>query len=201
MFRRFRLIKPSLLPISVCGVRLTSRLSTAIKEKKGRRHDGRKEERGDGRMSRLKAEEEGVSFQRGVDVLSKEEAEMGQEGPVWRLSRGFTSETSEMKKKKKNEKTNHWNSRADGMNLEIYVVYQKLHQQRLWSEAATRRQLMKVWRYKLKNALRTSPSWTNMQWKPFNTELAIREKPPAVRLVSNPGRHVKSLSFSRNAEM
>lgn len=84
---------------------------------------------GDGRMSRLKAKEEAVKFQRGEDVLFREETEMGREvgGVGVKIEPGSTSEIPAVKEKKKN----HLDSRADGMNLEIYVVYQKLHQQRL----------------------------------------------------------------------
>lgn len=54
-------------------------------------------------MSRLKAKEEGVEFQRGEDVLFREETEMGQEvsGVDVKIEPGFTSETSEEKNKTK----------------------------------------------------------------------------------------------------
>lgn len=80
-------------------------------------------------MSRLKAKEEAVKFERGEDVLFREETEMGREvgGVGVKIEPGSTSEIPAVREKKKN----HLDSRADGMNLEIYVVYQKLHQQRL----------------------------------------------------------------------
>lgn len=69
-----------------------------------------------------------VSKRRGCPLQRRDRSGTGRADV--KIEPGFTSETSETKKKTK-QKTNHLDSRADGMNLEIYVVYQKLHQQRL----------------------------------------------------------------------
>lgn len=101
MFPLFRLIKLNRLPPSVCGYRPSIHLSSGMKRE--RRRDGGEHREGDGRMSRLKAKEEAVKFERGEDVLFREETEMGREvgGVGVKIEPGSTSEIPAVKEKKK----------------------------------------------------------------------------------------------------
>lgn len=108
MFPLFRLIKLNLLPRSVCGYRPSIHLSSGMKRE--RRHGGGEPREEDGRMSRLKAKEEAVKFQRGEDVLFRKETEMGREVSRVgvKIEPRSTSEILAVKKINKQRKKKTW---------------------------------------------------------------------------------------------